>query len=605
MDRNSIIGFVLITVILIVWVFLSTPKPSDQIEQQTKQVAIDTNKPKPEPIKIIEQEPVVNTDSARTSNFGNWFKNKDQGNSDLITIESDHFIAQLSKKGGSLVSWQLKNFKTWNGYPVQLIHNELGSELNLLLTTTDAKLINTKNIYFNANFKNGDHIVLKDTVSYDIEFVLPFKNGGSKIIRKYSFKNGKYSFLTSVVFEKMEGIISSPEYQLMWENHLNLTEHNSVDESSSAYAYAMYGDEMIELDGSSFEETKSMKRDGLTKWVSSKNKYFAQAIIPKNIFGRGFLLEGRSYHLDNSGVQKKYLSGIKMPFDEKAREENNFEIYLGPNEYDILKSYDIGLQKILSLGLEWLIRPIAEYLMLPLFKLIHMVISNWGLVIVVFTFIIRLLLHPLNKSQLKSMQKMQALQPMINEVREKHKDDPQKMNAKMMGLYRDYGINPAGGCLPLLLQMPILYALWSVFRSAIELRQASFVWWIQDLSIPDTLFTIPFKLPIFGMDQFSGLALLMGITMFIQQKMTTKDPRQKAMIYMMPILFTLMFNSFPSGLNLYYFLFNLFSISQQFYMTKIKKQQIVLEKVPPDKRKGFFAKIADAQKMQQSRSKKK
>jgi len=312
-------------------------------------------------------------------------------------------------------------------------------------------------------------------------------------------------------------------------------------------------------------------------------------------------LEGKSFHAKNEGVVKDYSAAIKISYNETANEENIFEVYVGPSDYSILKSYAIGLEKIISLGLTWLIRPISEYFMIPLFKLIHLAIPNYGFVIIVFTFIIRLLLHPLNRNQLKSMQKMQALQPMINEIREKYKDDSAKLNAQTMKLYKEYGVNPVSGCLPLLLQMPILYALWSVFRSAIELRQSAFIWWITDLSNPDIIFQLPFRLPLFGISEISGLALLMGITMFIQQKMTIKDPRQKAMVYIMPVMFTLMFTGFPSGLNLYYFLFNLISICQQFYMTKIKGG-VVLEKIPENQRKkGFMDKIIEAQKANESK----
>jgi YidC/Oxa1 family membrane protein insertase len=186
---------------------------------------------------------------------------------------------------------------------------------------------------------------------------------------------------------------------------------------------------------------------------------------------------------------------------------------------------------------------------------------------------------------MKSMKKMQALQPMMEEIRQKHKDDPQKMNTAIMNMYREYGVNPAGGCLPLLLQFPILIALYNVFIGAIELRQAEFVWWINDLSVPDVLFTLPFKIPIFGIQGVSGLALFMGITMFIQQKMTIKDPRQKMLVWLMPILFTLLFNNFPSGLNLYYFVFNLLSIIQQYYINKQHDGE-PLKKVEPKKRRG-------------------
>jgi YidC/Oxa1 family membrane protein insertase len=152
-----------------------------------------------------------------------------------------------------------------------------------------------------------------------------------------------------------------------------------------------------------------------------------------------------------------------------------------------------------------------------------------------------------------------------------------------MQLYRDYGVNPAAGCLPLLLQMPILFALWSVLRSAIELRHASFALWITDLSVPDVLFALPFSIPLFGVREVSGVALAMGLTMFIQQKMTVTDPRQKAMVWMMPILMTLIFNSLPSGLNLYYFVFNLLSIGQQVWINKQHGNE-TLRKV--EKKKG-------------------
>lgn len=160
----------------------------------------------------------------------------------------------------------------------------------------------------------------------------------------------------------------------------------------------------------------------------------------------------------------------------------------------------------------------------------------------------------------------------------------------MMRIYKEYGVNPASGCLPLLLQMPILYALWAMFSQAIELRQSGFIWWIKDLSIPDAIYHFSFSIPILG-NQLSGLALLMGATMLIQQTMTVKDPRQKTMIYLMPIMFTVMFSSFPSGLNLYYFMFNLLSIAQQLYINKYGKE-VRLVKVEPKKRpKGIFSRI--------------
>ncbi|HEY9188765.1 MAG TPA: membrane protein insertase YidC [Ignavibacteria bacterium] len=609
MDRNTTIGFILITVILMIWIFLVTPKPEQNINleqpknEKNSTQSLEKNDHK-DTSSIVQNNDLVL--KAKIDSFGKYFYDKLNGNNDILTIETDKIILKVEKKGGNILEWTLKEFKTWNNYPVQLIRNSNGGDFNLLFNTLDGKLINTKNLYFNGNFKNGDYIKLQEGQKYSISLILSFKNDSSKIIREYTFENGKYSFESNVKLIGMNNIIAGPDYQVLWENHLNLTEYNSVDESGFSYAYAMYGDELIELDGNSFDHPKIDKKDGQTRWVSTRNKYFASAIITKNQFGSGYYLEGKSFHIKDEGIDEQYSIAIKMPYNESSLESNTFEVFIGPSDYSILKSYDVGLEKIISLGLTWLIRPISEYFMIPLFKLIHLVIPNYGLVIIVFTFIIRLLLHPLNKSQMDSMRKMQALQPMINEIREKYKDDAQKMNMQMMKLYKEYGVNPASGCLPLLLQMPILYALWAVFRSAIELRQASFVWWITDLANPDVILHLPFKIPIFGINQLSGLALMMGVTMFFQQKMSIKDPRQKAMVYLMPILFTLMFNNFPSGLNLYYFLFNLISVVQQLYLTKSKKGQVVLQKIPEkERKKGFMDRILEAQKAQQSHVSKK
>jgi YidC/Oxa1 family membrane protein insertase len=203
------------------------------------------------------------------------------------------------------------------------------------------------------------------------------------------------------------------------------------------------------------------------------------------------------------------------------------------------------------------------------------------------------------------MKKMQLLQPKIAELKEKIKDDPQLLQKETMKLYSTYGINPAGGCLPLLLQMPIFVALWGLFQSAIELRQQPFILWIKDLSTPDVIYDLGYKMPIFGVQQISGLALLMGITTFIQQKMTMKDPKQQALIYIMPIMLTILFMTFPSGLNLYYFMFNVFSIAQQYYINH-KHSDMELKPVEnAGKRKGFMARLMDAAEVQAKSQQKK
>jgi YidC/Oxa1 family membrane protein insertase len=205
---------------------------------------------------------------------------------------------------------------------------------------------------------------------------------------------------------------------------------------------------------------------------------------------------------------------------------------------------------------------------------------------------------------MKSMKKMQLLQPKIKELKEKYKDDPQKVQKETMGLYSTYGINPMGGCLPMLLQMPIFIALWSLLNVTIDIRQQPFIFWINNLSAPDVIYRLPFKLPLFGIDVISGLALLMGLTMFIQQKMTVTDPSQKALVYVMPVMLTLMFMSFPSGLNLYYFMFNLLSIGQQYYMTHKKGDVELVPVANPKKKQGFMGRMLEAAEKQAQAQKK-
>jgi YidC/Oxa1 family membrane protein insertase len=378
----------------------------------------------------------------------------------------------------------------------------------------------------------------------------------------------------------------------VWESGLRYAEHNSIDESSFAAAYAYAGKELTEIDAASLDSRPQKNLSGTVDWVAMRTKYFALAIIAKEGTSDGAYLEGVHTEAANKGAIESYSVALKMPFKGAQEEGGSFRVFLGPADLSLLKSYGVGLENIVGLGWTWLIRPISEYVMLPLMSFLHYLIPNWGLVIVIFSIIIKIALHPLTRSSMRSMKKMQSLQPLMTEIKEKYKDDPQKMNQQVMNLYKEYGVNPAGGCLPVLLQFPILIALYNVFRATIELRQGNFVWWITDLSIPDRIFTLPFEIPFFGVRDVSGLALLMGITMFVQQKMTVKDPRQKAMVWMMPVMMTLLFNGFPSGLNLYYFVFNVLSIGQQVMINRQGDNE-PLRKVEPKKKKssGVFAKL--------------
>ena len=582
MDRQTLIGFVLIAAVLIIWMTINAPpQPSQHQTPHDSSTTFSSDTARPQK-KIPDLGQEKNPESR--DSLGRFFPQAGTGEEKVLLIETDLYRTEVTTRGGLLRKWELKDYKTWDKLPVQLVEFDKGGDFSLLFTSSDGKLINTRNLIFRALFKPWEHVVLEGNDSLVIDLVVR-ASSGSSIIKRLKFWNGKYSFEATIRFENMGDIISGFEYQLVWENGLRYAEHNSIDESNFAIAYAYSGGELAEVDASHHNEPVKSTITGRTDWVTARTKYFALAILPRGVTSQGAYLEGVAQKMPDDGIKESYNIGLRMPFRDQQDTAVSFTVFLGPLDFDIIKSYGVGLDQIMSLGAAWIIRPISEWVMIPLLKFLRSIIPNYGVVIIIFSIIIKAALHPLTRTSMRSMKKMQTLQPMMEEIREKYKDDPQKMNRQIMQLYKDYGVNPAGGCLPMLLQLPILYALWAVFRSAIELRQAGFMLWITDLSIPDVIVRLPFHLPIFGIQDLSGLALLMGVTMFIQQKMSVKDPRQKMMVWLMPLFLTLLFNSFPSGLNLYYFVFNVLSIAQQTWINK-QHENAPLRKIEPSRRSG-------------------
>ncbi|OGU80754.1 MAG: preprotein translocase YidC, partial [Ignavibacteria bacterium RBG_16_35_7] len=495
---------------------------------------------------------------------------------------------------------------------VQLINYSKGGDYNLSFVTSDGKAINTGMLDFKYS-GNRDYYNLSKDDSLTISFSLNVDKN-KKLIKRFTIYGDRYVLNTEVELNEMGSVISNGAIDLVWNNGIRFVEENTVDEATYSNASAFYGDEQVIIDASTAGEIVEKDFTGRIDWIAVRNKYFAAIVSPKNPNNiEGGYIKGENIALSNQGIKELYTTRLIIPIKNPILEKHEFSLYIGPIDYSILKNEGNNLEEIVDFGsffgLKFIVRPIAEFVLLPLFTFLHIFIPNYGFVIIVFSLIIKIVLYPLTKSSLHSMKKMQLLQPKIAEIKEKLKDDPQKMNKETMKLYSTYGINPAGGCLPLLLQMPIFVALWGLFQVAIELRQQPFMFWINDLSRPDVIASLPMKIPLFGIDKISGLALLMGITTFIQQKMTVKDPKQQSLVYIMPVMLTLMFMSFPSGLNLYYFMFNLFSIIQQFYVNK-KHDNVVLEPVAqkPGKKKGFMQRLMEtaeqSAKAQQQKRKK-
>lgn len=575
MDKQTVTGILLILLITFLWMYLAPPpqppqKPAEttQTEENLQKAMEDTSgfpdtgtSPyrQPEirettPEKMSEQaSSVIQTDSVEK----------------VITLETRLVNAKISNsKGGRITEWILKKYDYYAGGKVNLVSNnnlqnveENGLDIEIM--NRNGKTIQLDDYTLLANLPENTNIVLDENNPIaELEFYLPVENG--RIVKKYIFYHDRYSADVIVRLENLQGYIGPQRwYSLKWENGLRATEEDNKEDNDYARAYAYQNGELNEFDVSADETKPEFPSGTQTDWAAIRTKYFLASIIPQQPQAIDNV-ELSGYGFERNDVVTKVFStslGVKLPTQLATVHADTFTVYLGPIDYEVLKKYDKNLETlVMSRGYEEYLRPISIPVLLAL-KYLHMFIPNYGFVIIVFSILVKLILHPLTKKSYQSMSEMQYVQPQMAELREKYKGDPQRLNKEMMRLYKEHKINPLGGCLPTLLQMPLLFALFIVFRSTIQLRGEPFILWITDLSLPDTLLTFDFSIPFLG-SSLHVLPFLMGATSIWQSKMTMTDPKQKMMIYFMPIFLIFIFYSFPSGLNLYYAIFNVLSMVQ-------------------------------------------
>ncbi len=608
MDKQQTIAFVLIGIILVVWLYINAPEPPKPGEQK----AADTTKVEQPPVE--KEKKVVETQKEKpdTVETVSPLQGNIDENEQIITIETDLALYELTSKGARFRKCYLKKYEVWyhNNLPdtasfydkhVQLINDKDGGDFNLIFVTKNGQLVNTKDLFFKSS---ATDFYYKITGEDSLVLAYTFDTGNNKkIIKRFVIHANDYAVDADVEFQNMNDVITGYRYDVEWQNGINFLEENSVEEAQYANSSAYSGDEQVIVDASKGEKVEK-SINGVVDWVAVRNKYFAVILAPDNPQTvDGADLKGE-HILTRMGEREFYTVSLKALFDErKTSQKNSYEVYLGPLDYYVLKDHNKHFEAIYDFGsffgLKFITRPISEYILLPLFTFLHKFIPNYGWVIIIFSLIIKIVLYPLTRQSYKSMRKMQLLQPKIKEIKEKYKDDQQKVQKETMKLYSTYGVNPAGGCLPTLLQMPILFALFTFFRTVIELRHEPFIGWITNLAAPDVIYTLPFKIPLIGINQISGLAILLGVTMFFQQKMSVKDPSQKALVYIMPVFLTFLFMTFPSGLNLYYFMFNLFSIGQQYLINKQKDGGELVPVKNPKKKTGFMQRMMEAAEQQQ------
>ncbi len=574
-DKKTIFAFILIGLILVVvntdfyqrMVYGDLPKnaPTNTPTPSGKsQTGIETPHEDEMPVSSLAPQVDADTIAAETTP------------EQEIIVETPLYRGVFSTRGGNIKEWTIKGFLTSSKQPLTLWKEGVGNLAIALPQREDT--LNTGRLHFTPS---ASEIKLTDGQTQQLVFERQMASG--KFLRKtFYFDAGSYALKLKVEIDDAHNLIDGYHYMMSWQSGLASTEHNLKDEMSDAHAYTYINGELANFDVSDKSEAVKEEKDRDISWAAIRTKYFALAVIPRTTPARSATFVGRTSYVSSAEANlKSYTMTLAMPLARSGATAHDFELYLGPLALDKVKALGVGLENIMNWG--W--APVKPFSRLVLWALVwlHQFVSNYGIVIIIFSILVKVILHPLTKKSYESMKQMQLLQPKMNELREKHAKDPQKMNTEVMRLYQEHGVNPLGGCLPMLLQMPLLYALFVVFRSTIEFRQAPFFGWITDLSAPDSIFTLSFAIPLFG-NSINVLPLVMGVTMFIQQKMSVTDPKQKAMIYMMPVLFTMMFNSFPSGLNLYYTLFNIFSIVQQKYISKTPT-----ELAPPKKKQSKFS----------------
>lgn len=563
-DRKTIFAFVLIGLLLILvntdfyqkWMLGDMAnRPALRDSTAVKQPDALPSLPETQTFELS-----ANLDTSAVINFS-----QERAQEKEIRIETPLYSGTLSTLGASIKSWQFKKYSDHNGNPVLLFTNGADNLVVQLAAADDS--LNTGQLNFSVDYQFNENLTLQAGDKRELVFTRNLADG--KFIRKtYTFSGDEYAINLKIEFVNLQDLVERNEYALSWHTGLASTEPRPDEDMNYAHVFSLANKELDEFDvGSDSYKNNDDKRfwpdSWPAQWVAVRNKYFTVAIIPQGQSAKGARYNGRTTKFDNKVIHKAYQVDLAMPIERARAFSHDFKIYIGPLDYDVVKGLGVGLESIMNFGWK-IIQPISKAVLWT-FQKLRAVIPNYGLVIVIFSILVKIVLHPLTKKSYQSMQEMQRIQPEMTRLREKYANDPQKMNMEMMKLYKDHGVNPMGGCLPMLLQMPLLYALFIVFRSTIELRQAPFFGWISDLSAPDSIYTLPFSIPLYG-NLVCVLPIVMGATMLIQQAMTMKDPKQKALVYMMPIIMTLAFNTFPSGLNLYYTLFNVWSILQQKYM---------------------------------------
>ena len=613
MNKNSIIGFILIGVIMFGFTWYQSKQYSKQMEAQAQ---LDS-------IAMVEQMAAMALDSARRAegiltegeSAGVTVKNLPAYKDSLLTearlaqegiykLSNDKMNVEFTTRGAQLFSVKLNDYKAYDSTDLYLIKPH-GSQMGVSVFAGEN--INTKDFVFQVAEHSDSTIVMR----------LPFAGGGY-IQQKYSLTEGSYMMKNELSFVGMGSVIprNVSNVDIDWSVVIPRLEKGYKNEKQySKLDYYFTGDKKSEeiargKDGSKRIDTK-------VRWFAFQQQFFSAIMTAENEFASADL--DARYFAEDDPSHNLMACSAKLRSEIQAGSDNivlPYDFYLGPNDYRTLKSYDQKYEKIVPLG-GWLVNWFSRLIIIPCFDFLGKFISNYGLVILLMTIFIKLLISPLTIKSYKSTAKMQVIKPEIDKLNEKYPNekDAMKKQQATMELYQKAGISPMGGCLPMLLQMPILFAMFRFFPASIELRQQKFLW-ADDLSSYDSIVDFGFNVPLLG-DHLSLFALLMALTMFVYSKMTSgqmsNDPNMAGMkfmsVWLMPIMMFFICNNLSAALSYYYLLSIIITMGMTWYIRKFVvtedkvRAEMMVKAKQPKKKSKWQQRLEEAQKMQEQMQK--
>ncbi|MDR1415973.1 MAG: membrane protein insertase YidC [Prevotellaceae bacterium] len=531
-----------------------------------------------------------------------------KGEQQFYTIENDLIAVTLTNQGGRVYSVELKNYHAYNSKPLVLFDGNK-NDFALTFYTNDSRNFTTSDFYFSPQTAISSYRLAADDTAYT--FALRLQVGEGQLVDyEYTLRNGSYMVDFNL---KMVGLRNVTNADLLWSYNAFQQEKAFDNENNySTVAYSYPGEDDIEELGQGSGNKEENVKTRL-QWIAFKQQFFSSILLAKGDNFYGAYMGYITYKPNNrENFLKQYVANIQLPVAGVHDQNVPMAFYFGPNHYSTLKSsFDEGnFHKLVPLG-GWVIGWINRLVVIPIFDLLGKYISSYGLIILILTVLIKVVLFPLTFKSYLSSAKMRLLKPDVDRIAHKYpkKEDAMKKQQETMALYKKAGASPMGGCLPILVQFPILIAMFRFFPASIELRQQPFLW-ADDLSGFDSILNLPFTIPFYG-DHISLFTLLMAAALFVSSRMSmsqtpdTGMPGMKFMtLYLMPAMMLFWFNSYAAGLSYYYFLSNLITIGQNFatrrMVNEVKLHARMKENSKkPVKKSRFQAKLEDMARMQQ------